>query len=178
MGTHSVCTVDQFDGECIQVDSFDDFYTAVTEGGNDIVFCGGFRVRKSAGAPLQISADTSIRCLESCTIFGEGPFVQVGGAMSKVRFSNVKFMMARSETAVLISTMTSLSETTFCDVEFEGNRIQPGRYGGAIYVDERSGVVNVVRTTFTDNSSSKGGAIYSRGFTLNIIESRFVANNA
>jgi predicted outer membrane repeat protein len=174
----SICSFDSFEGECIIVNSFDDFYGAITQGGDDIVFCGSFRIEKLGIVPLRITTDTNIRCLETCTIFGIGPFLEVGGAMSKVRFSNMKLMMAESETAVLVSTMTSLSETTFCDMEFAGNKVRSGQNGGAIKVDERSGVVNVVGTTFTDNSASRGGAIYSHGFTLNIIDSRFVANKA
>ena len=98
--------------------------------------------------------------------------------MSKVRFSNMKFMMARLESAVHVSTMTSMSETTFCNTEFEGNNLRMGKYGGAMKIDQRSGVVNVVGSTFTDNSASRGGAIFSQGFSLTIVETRFVANNA
>ncbi|KAL3925727.1 MAG: hypothetical protein SGILL_000206 [Bacillariaceae sp.] len=150
----------------------------ILEGGEDVVFCGGFTLQKMGAAPLRITKDVDISCLEQCTIFGVGPLIQIGGAMSKIRFSNMKFMMARLDSAVLVSTMTSLSETTFCDTEFEGNNVRMGKYGGAINVDGRSGIVNVVRNTFTDNSASRGGAIYSEGYTLNIIETRFVANSA
>ncbi|KAG7347134.1 POMP domain polymorphic outer membrane protein [Nitzschia inconspicua] len=177
-GIHSMCYFDLFEGECIKVESFQDFYVAITQLDGDIVFCGGFQIRKPGTAPLRITAETDIRCLETCTIFGFGPFIQVGGPTSKVRFSNMKFMMAESDTAVQVSTTTSLSQTTFCDIEFEGNNVRSGRNGGALSVDEGSGVVNVVRTTFTNNSASKGGAIYSHGFAMNVVESRFVDNKA
>jgi predicted outer membrane repeat protein len=177
-GFDSMCSFDAFEGQCIMVYSFDDFYEAITQGGDEIVFCGGFRIEMPGSAPVRITTDTNIRCLDTCTFFGIGPFLEVGGAMTKVRFSNMKLMMAESDTAVLVATMTSLSETTFCDMEFEGNKVRTGQYGGAINVDQRSGVVNVVGTTFTDNSASKGGAIYSHAFILNIIDSRFVANKA
>jgi hypothetical protein len=174
----SMCTFAPFEGECVQVETFKDFEAAILEGGDEIVFCGGFSVQKVKESPLRITEDVDIRCLEMCTIFGVGPLIQIGGAMSKVRFSNIKFMMTRLDSAVLVSAMTSLSQTTFCNSEFEGNNLRMGKHGGAINIDERSGVVNVVGSTFTDNSASRGGAIYSKGYSLNLIESRFVANHA
>ena len=177
-GIPSMCTFNPFEGECIQVKTFVDFKTAIETGEEDIVFCGGFQLRKTESAPIRISKDVDIRCVEACTIFGVGPYIQIGGAMSKVRISNMRFINSKLESAVLISTMTSLSETTFCDTEFESNQIRMGSYGGAINIDQRSGVVNIVRSTFTDNSAHRGGAIYSHGWLLNIIDSRFIANKA
>ena len=174
----SMCSFDPFEGECVQVETFSDFATAINNATEEVVFCGGFSIQKIEPGPLAINNDVDVRCLEMCTVFGVGTLLQIGGATSKVRFSNMKFMMARLESAILVSTMASMSETTFCDSEFEGNNLRMGKYGGAIKIDQRSGVVNVVGSTFTDNSASRGGAIFSQGFSLNIIDTRFVANNA
>ncbi|KAL3941621.1 MAG: hypothetical protein SGARI_000534, partial [Bacillariaceae sp.] len=173
----SVCSFDPFEGQCVEVETFNDFETAIKEATGEVVFCGGFSIQRMDPGPLTIAKDVDIRCIEMCTVFGVGPLIRIGGAMSKVRFSNMKFMMARLDSAIRVSTMTSMSETTFCNSEFEGNNPR-GKYGGAINIDERSGVVNVVGSTFTDNSASRGGAIFSKGFALNLIDSRFVANNA
>jgi len=176
-----MCTFSQVDeGECISVQSFDEFKNAIKNGEDEIVFCGGFNIRKDEIAAVQINKDVDVRCLEKCTIFGVGPFLQIGGAMSKTRFQNMKFIQSvgASNSAVVVSTMTSLSETTFCSSEFESNNIGPSENGGAIYVDQTSGTVNIYRTTFTDNSAYRGGAIYSMGWSLNVLESRFVANKS
>tara|TARA_B110001450_G_C17369569_1_gene379090 strand:+ start:149 stop:631 length:483 start_codon:yes stop_codon:yes gene_type:complete len=65
-------------------------------------------------------------------------------------------------------------------MEFSRNQVSIGKnhIGGAITVHSRSDVVNVVNSTFTGNSASRGGAIQSNGSMLNIIDSKFVANNA
>ena len=177
-GLRSMCTFSAFKDACIPVQSFVDFRTAIEKGGDDIVFCGGFQILKNDSTPLRITEDMDIRCVEKCTIFGEGPFLEIGGAMSKIRVKNMKFMNSLTESAILISTMTSLSVTTFCDTDFESNNLKMGENGGAISIDQRSGVVNVVRSTFSANSATRGGAIYSHAWMLNIVESRFVANKA
>ncbi len=172
-----LCTFDPFVGECIQVGSFDEFKAAVEQGGSEVVFCGAFIIHKSDVEPFLISRDVDIRCLQKCSIFGLAPYLEIGGALSQIRIHNMKFQNAFDASAIVISTITSLTVTTFCETEFASNSAFRGQ-GGAITTAPHSGLVNIVRSTFTDNSAVRGGAIYSDGNMLNILDSRFVYNKA
>jgi hypothetical protein len=166
--------------ECVEVESFDGFKTAVESGRSDITFCGGFDIRKNESEPVKVATSTDIRCINECSFFGIGPFLEVGGAMTNIRFKNMKFVDSQDSSAIIVSTFSSVTQTTFCDMEFSRNQVSSGNsyLGGAITIDSRSGVVNVVNSTFTGNIASRGGAIHSNGFKLNVIDSKFVANNA
>lgn len=165
---------------CIEVQSFDEFKSVVDSGGNNIVFCGGFSISKTEPYPVNIATTVDIRCLSTCSFSGIGPFVEVSGVLTNIRFKNIKFENSQDSSAVIVSTLSSVSQTTFCDMEFSRNQVSIGKnhIGGAITVHSRSDVVNVVNSTFTGNSASRGGAIQSNGSMLNIIDSKFVANNA
>jgi predicted outer membrane repeat protein len=160
------------------VGSYDDWRAAIEEGGDEVVFCGGFVLQKFDLEPLLIVRDVDIRCLERCTLFGMAPYLEIGGVLTRARIHNVKFQNSLNATAVVVSTMTSLSVTTFCETEFASNRALSGESGGAIATAIHSGVVNVVSSVFTDNSATRGGAIFSEGHMLNIMNSRFVYNKA
>jgi len=100
--------------------------------------------------------------------------------ISKIRLQNLKFINSQDSSAVVISTITGAAQTTFCNTEFARNQIsfEKNDLGGAITIERKSGVVNIVNSTFTGNTAAHGGAIHSDGFKLNIVGSRFVANNA
>ena len=51
-------------------------------------------------------------------------------------------------------------------------------FGGAIHTLPGDGVVNVVGCHFTKNEAMRGGAIFSRNYMLNVIDSKFVMNSA
>lgn len=104
--------------------------------------------------------------------------MEIGGALTEIRIHNVKFQNSANATAVLVAMGTSHSVTSFCEAEFVGNRAVSGASGGAIAVGATMGVVNIVKSTFTANSADRGGAIYSEGTMLNIVDSRFVFNGA
>jgi hypothetical protein len=165
--------------QCLDVQSFEDFKVAIESGSNDVTFCGGFKFRKTELEAVHISSDIDIRCLDQCSFYGVGPFLNIGG-VSKIRLQNMKFDNSRDSSAVIVSTVTAAAQTTFCDTEFARNQISIGNadLGGAITIEKRSGVVNIVNNTFTGNIAQNGGAIHSNGFKLNIVGSRFVANNA
>ena len=166
--------------KCVEVESFDGFKTAVESGRSYVTFCGGFNIRKNESEPVKIVTSTDIRCINECSFFGIGPFLEVGGAMSNIRLKNMKFVDSQDSSAIIVSTFSSVTQTSFCDMEFSRNQVSIGNsyLGGAITVDSRSGVVNVVNSTFTGNIASRGGAIHSNGFKLNVIDSKFIANNA
>ncbi len=166
--------------ECIDVSSFADFKLAVESGGNTVTFCGGFSLQKLGVAAVDVSSSVDIRCIEQCSFLGSGPFLNIGGMSSKIRLQNMRFANSEDSSAIMISTMNAASQTTICDTEFERNHISIDNndLGGAITVTRGSGVVNIVNNTFTANVASRGGAINSEGFKLNIVGSKFVANNA
>ena len=166
--------------KCVEVESFDGFKTAVESGRSYVTFCGGFNIRKNESEPVKVVTSTDIRCINECSFFGIGPFLEVGGAMSNIRLKNMKFVDSQDSSAIIVSTFSSVTQTSFCDMEFSRNQvsIRKSYLGGAITVDSRSGVVNVVNSTFTGNIASRGGAIHSNGFKLNVIDSKFIANNA
>jgi len=165
--------------ECLDVQSFEDFKAAIESASNDVTFCGGFKFRKTEVEPVHISSDIDIRCQGQCSFHGVGPFLNIGG-VSKIRLQNLKFANSRESSAVIVSTVTAAAQTTFCDTEFARNQVSVGNtdLGGAITIQKQSGVVNLVNNTFTGNIAQNGGAIQSNGFKLNIVGSRFVANNA
>lgn len=166
--------------ECIDVNSFQEFKLAIESGGNDVIFCGGFNLQKAEVGAVDVSNSIDIRCIDQCSFYGFGPFFNIGGISSKIRLENLKFVNSRDSSAVIVSTSTAAAQTTFCDTEFERNQILVDKsgLGGAITVSRGSGIVNVVNNTFIANIASQGGAIHSEGFKLNVVESRFVANNA
>lgn len=172
-----LCTFSPFVGECIQVGSFDDFKAAIIQGGPEVVFCGAFILQKVDLGPFLISRDVDIRCLEKCSLFGTAPYLEIGGTMTQIRIHNMMFQNAADASAVRVSTVTSLSTTTFCETEFAAN-LANGGLGGAIAISPNSGLVHIVRSSFTGNSAVRGGAIYSDGKMLNIMDSRFVYNKA
>jgi predicted outer membrane repeat protein len=172
-----MCKFTPFVGECIQVASFDDFKAAIDQGGPEVVFCGAFTLQKTDVTPFIISRNVDIRCLEQCALFGTAPYLEIGGALSQIRIHNMMFQNAISASAVWVSTFTSLSQTTFCETEFASN-IASGGLGAAISIAPHSGLVNIVRSTFTGNSAVRGGAVYCDGNMLNILDSRFVYNKA
>lgn len=177
---NELCQFDLFTGgSCLEVQSFRSFKTAIEESSNqDVVFCGGFQIRKKSNeAPVVIQGDMDIRCLERCTLFGEGSFMIMGGSLSQIRIDNMRFMNANS-TAIQVQTGSSLATTTFCFSEFSSNTAEPGQNGGAIAISARSGVVNVVETQFTNNQGAQGGAICHEGNLMNVISSRFTVNRA
>jgi len=165
--------------KCVDATSFEEFKVAIETGGNDVIFCGGFNFRKTGLEAIQISNDINIRCIDQCSFYGVGPFLNVGG-LSKIRLQNLKFVNSQDSSAVIVSTVAPVAQTTFCDIEFLRNEVSTGNHnlGGAITIRAKSGVVNVVNNTFTGNIASRGGAIQGNGFKLNIVESKFVANNA
>jgi len=166
--------------ECIDVRSFVDFKLAIESGFNSVTFCGGFDLEKLGGGAVAVSRTMDIRCVDQCTFYGTGPFLKIGGISSKIRLQNLKFVNSQDASAVVVSTVTSAAQTTFCDTEFERNHISQDKnaLGGAITVTRGSGTVNIVNSTFTANVASYGGAIHSEGFKLNVVGSNFVANNA
>jgi hypothetical protein len=166
-------------GDCLDAQSFEDFKIAIESASNDVTFCGGFKFRKTEVEPINISRDIDIRCQGQCSFYGVGPFLNIGG-VSKIRLQNLKFENSRESSAVIVSTVTAAAQTTFCDTEFARNQVSVGNtgLGGAITILKQSGVVNLVNNTFTGNIAQNGGAIQSNGFKLNIVGSRFVANNA
>ena len=165
--------------ECDLVESFEDFKLVIESGRNDVIFCGGFTLPKVTPEPVQISNSIDIRCVEQCSFYGIGPFLKIGGP-TKIRLKNFKFFNSQDSSAIMIATISSIAHTTICDTEFARNQVSMGNnhLGGALTVESRSGVVNVVNNTFTANIASRGGAIHSNGFRLNIVRSKFVANNA
>lgn len=168
------------DRQCISVASFLDFKTAIeASAGDDVVFCGGFNLQKTMYKPATISRSVDIRCVDRCTFSGRGPFVEVDG-ISKVRLQNLQFVNAQNTSAVTVNTLSPAAKTTLCDTEFRGNKVSQDKVnlGGALTVMTGSGVVNVVNSTFTGNVASRGGAIHADGYKLNIVGSKFVANNA
>jgi len=167
------------DTECVDVTSFQEFKLAIEKSSRDVILCGGFNFRKTGQEAVHISSDTDIRCVEKCSFYGVGPFLHVEGE-SKIRIKNLKFFNSQDTSAVIVSTTSSGSQTTFCDIEFSRNQVSIGNddIGGALTIESRSGVVNIVNNTFTGNIASRGGAILSNGFKLNIFGSKFVANNA
>jgi len=164
---------------CVDVKSFEDFQVAIESGNNEVIFCGGFNFPKIGLEAVHISSNIDINCIDQCSFHGVGPFLNIGG-VSKIRLKNLKFDNSRDSSAVIVSTITSAAQTTFCDTEFSRNQvsIENDDLGGAITIESRSGVVNVVNNTFTGNIASRGGAIHSNGLKLNIVGSKFVANNA
>jgi len=165
---------------CVDVKSFKEFKTAVESASEDIILCGGFNLPKTGAKAVEISNSIDIRCIHKCAFYGFGPFLNIGGTSSRTRLDNMRFINSRDASAVIVSTRTKTAQTTFCDTEFERNQLseENANQGGAITVVRGSGVVNVVNNTFTANIASHGGAIHSEGFKLNVVESRFVANNA
>jgi hypothetical protein len=166
--------------KCVQVETFDEFKVAVETGrSGEILFCGGFNYRKTGLEPVDVSRDVDIRCVNKCSFYGVGPFLNIGG-VTKTRLENLKFVNSRDSSAVVVSTSTGASQTTFCNTEFSRNQVSIDKsdLGGALTIKSKSGVVNIVNNTFTGNIASRGGAILSNGFKLNILESKFVANNA
>lgn len=138
-----------------------------------VTFCGGFNFEKASDDFIELANDREIRCASSCTIYGGGTHIKILGDY-KVRIHNMKFMFADSS-AIMIDASSENATTTLCGIEFLENMSE---YGGAIYVGTESGFVNIVRSNFTNNVAEKGGAIYGSPFTMNIIESRFVDNEA
>ena len=165
--------------DCVDVTSFEDFKLYTETSSSDVIFCGGFNFRKTGQEAVQISSNIDIRCIDKCSFYGVGPFLNVAGE-SKIRLKNLKFFNSQDSSAVIVSTTTAASQTTFCGTEFSRNHVSIGKedLGGALTIESRSGVVNIVNSTFTGNIASRGGAILSNGFKLNIVGSKFVANNA
>jgi predicted outer membrane repeat protein len=58
------------------------------------------------------------------------------------------------------------------------NKAAEGNNGGALFVGDGSGVVNVVDGQFSNNQASTGGAIFSQAYMLNVVDSKFVMNQA
>jgi len=169
--------------ECVDAKSFREFKSAIKSAieseMSDIIFCGGFNLRKSGASPVEIDRDIDIRCVENCSFFGIGPFAKIGG-FSKIRLQNLKFLNSQDSSAVIVSTISPASKTTFCETDFARNQVSQGIFslGGALTIESRSGIVNIVNNTFTGNIASHGGAIRSEGFKLNVVGSKFIANNA
>ena len=165
--------------ECVNVNSYEDFKSVIESANNEVIFCGGFNLRKTGLEAAHVSSNVDVRCIDQCSFFGVGPFLSIGG-QSKIRIQNFKFLDSRDSSAVIVSTANAAAQTTFCDTEFARNQVSFGNndIGGALTIFSRSGVVNIVNNTFTGNIASHGGAIHSNGFKLNIAGSKFVANNA
>jgi len=165
--------------KCMNVTSFKDFKVVIETGNNNVIFCGGFNFRKTGLEAVHISNDIDVHCIDQCSFYGVGPFLNIDG-VSKIRLMNLKFVNSRDSSAVIVSTVSTAAQTTFCDTVFERNQVSIGKddLGGAITIKSRSGTVNVVNNTFTGNIASRGGAIHSNGSKLNIVGSKFVANNA
>mmetsp|Transcript_18055 Transcript_18055/g.50178 ORF Transcript_18055/g.50178 Transcript_18055/m.50178 type:complete len:722 (+) Transcript_18055:3-2168(+) len=169
--------------KCVEVETFKDFKMAIEmameSGDKDVVFCGGFSIEKMEREPIQIDRDIDIRCIDTCSFSGIGPFAKVSG-VSKNRLQNIKFLNSQDSSAVIITTTSAASKTTFCRTEFSRNHVSHNNFylGGALTIAGRSGIVNVVDSTFKGNVASRGGAIHSEGFKLNVVGSKFVANNA
>ncbi len=166
--------------ECLDVTSFEEFKIAIESASEDVILCGGFNLLKTTEDAVDVSSSFDIRCIDQCSFYGIGPFLNIGGIASKIRLENLKFVNSREASAVLVSTNTKTSQTTFCDSEFLRNEVSENNIlqGGAITVRPGSGVVNIVNNTFTANIAPNGGAIHSEGFKLNVVGSKFVANNA
>lgn len=165
---------------CVDVNSFEDFKTAVESAIEDVILCGGFNLQKTTEDAVDVSSSLDIRCIDQCAFYGVGPFLDIGGIATKIRVENMKFVDSREASAVLVNTDTKTSQTTFCDSQFIRNEVSANNIlqGGAITVKPGSGVVNIVNNTFTGNLAPNGGAIHSEGFKLNVVGSKFVANNA
>jgi hypothetical protein len=171
-----LCSSTLMDEECVQVTTFADFKKAI-HGVSRIVFCGDFRVRKPDLERLVVASNIKIICKKLCTIYGRGNHLLVTGEFVQAELQKVKFMNS-DESAVQIETGSSQSTITFCGCQFWSNSASDGKGGGAIGIEQGSGVVNVVDSHFANNDASFGGAISSEGYLLNVIGSKFVMNQA
>ncbi len=171
--SQGICDFEEDDLPCIEVGNFTDIQVAI-EASSDVVFCGGFNILKPTDDVIELSDIHNIRCILTCTISGEGTHVEVSGSDSQVRMDNMKFMLSDSS-AVRITTSSANATTTFCRTEFWRNK---AHFGGAIFVSRKSGFVNVMSSSFTNNEAFKGGAIFGGAKQLKIIDSVFVNNIA
>jgi hypothetical protein len=101
---------------CTDVETFEDLKAAI-EGSDDVVLCGGFRLRKPDEEILEISDDIEIRCYKLCTVYGRGTHMKITGEDTQVRIHKMKFMNS-DESAIQILTSSPQSTTTFCGCQF------------------------------------------------------------
>ena len=168
-----MCDFYNDDLPCIEVGTFTEIQEAINASSN-VVLCGGFLIQKTTEEVLELSGVHDIRCIVTCAISGPGTHVEISGADSQVRISNMKFTLSDSS-AVRIETSSTNATTTFCQTEFWRNT---GNFGGGIFIARQSGLVNVVGSSFANNEAVKGGAIYGGAKQLSIVDSVFISNVA
>ena len=118
-----LCNTDFLQEECIDISTFAEFMTAVYNemlgGSTKIVFCGGFRVRRSDSQRLVIPTDMNIYCQRLCTIYGRGTHMYFMGGNTQAEIHRIKFMNA-DESAVQVATSSTDASVTFCGCHFWG----------------------------------------------------------
>jgi predicted outer membrane repeat protein len=65
-------------------------------------------------------------------------------------------------------------------LSFHSNKVSEGTngHGGALFIGNGAGVVNVVNGHFSNNQALSGGAIFSQAYMLNVVGSKFIMNQA
>lgn len=95
-----------------------------------------------------------------------------GGAIytSYIQFGNDVFFTNNSANDHGGAVYTDYISNTVCNINFNGNKVTSD-FGGAIYINKKSGDVSFINSTFMANSATAGdgGAIYSDSGSTNII---------
>lgn len=104
------------DEECVSVDTWSEFHSAISNATDHIVFCP-ITIQNDNGQPVVVDKNIQVYCpTNSCVIFGTGTHVRVLGD-TKTLFTGFTFT-GSNQTAIQIRTESYSSVTTFCKCGF------------------------------------------------------------
>jgi hypothetical protein len=104
------------DQDCLSVDSWSDFVSAIASASGTIVFCA-FTIKNDADGPVIVDKDINMHCpSRSCVIYGPSTHLRVEGD-TQIVVSGFTFTGSQ-RSAVQVRTESYSSVTSFCKCKF------------------------------------------------------------